>query len=297
MGLLGSPLAFKRSCNCRSPNPCVSLPAATQDSHEWRPERAELPGSVDRDAGYVDKFLDRVADSWIDQPDQRFGQFIRNVVRCSHDRSGRRRGPDEVDRITDEAFLLVLDESDEQMRRWREEAERRRRGELEEPVVDHRGCGLWGHLSPEARKEAMEQSVRRTIAMYDRWALKTFGRVGRDPARIGPFLRSLGQIWLEHTDLRFGELVCSGLPLEPDPERPGRRSRVGLPFLEEDEFLRLLRKPSSSSGGLVQIVMELLRPRGVAELGERLRRNLPDSLPSEVELPTDLIEGSGMAVQ
>ena len=49
--------------------------------------------------------------------------------------------------------------------------------------------------------------------------------------------------------------------------------------------------------GFVQIVMELLRPRGVAELGESLRRNLPDSLPSEVELPTDLIEGSGMAVQ
>jgi len=49
--------------------------------------------------------------------------------------------------------------------------------------------------------------------------------------------------------------------------------------------------------GLVQIVMELLRPRGVAELGERLRRDLPDSLPSEVELATDLIEGSGMAVQ
>ena len=47
----------------------------------------------------------------------------------------------------------------------------------------------------------------------------------------------------------------------------------------------------------VQIVMELLRPRGVAELGERLRRDLPDSLPSEVELPADLIEGSGMAVQ
>jgi hypothetical protein len=43
--------------------------------------------------------------------------------------------------------------------------------------------------------------------------------------------------------------------------------------------------PRSSSGcgakrfGLVQIVMELLRPRGVAELGERLRRDLPDSLP------------------
>jgi hypothetical protein len=52
--------------------------------------------------------------------------------------------------------------------------------------------------------------VERTIATYDRWALKTFGRVGRDPARIGPFLRSLGQIWLEHPDLRFGELVCSG---------------------------------------------------------------------------------------
>jgi hypothetical protein len=56
----------------------------------------------------------------------------------------------------------------------------------------------------------MEQSVLRTIATYDRWALKTFGRVGRDPARSGPFLRSLGQIWLEHPDLRFGELVCSG---------------------------------------------------------------------------------------
>ena len=219
-----------------------------EDSHARRPERAELPGSVDRDASYVEKFLDRVAASWRDQPDQRFGQFVRNVARCSHDRSGRRRGPDEVERITDEAFLLALDESDEQIRRWQEEAKRRRRGELEEPVVDQRGRGLCGHLSPEGRKEAMEQSVQRTIAVYDKWALKTFGRVGRDPARIGPFLRSFGQIWLEHPDLRFGELVCSGLPLEADPERTGRRSRVGLPFLEEDEFLRLLRKPGSSSG-------------------------------------------------
>jgi hypothetical protein len=122
---------------------------------------------VDRDASYVEKFLDRVADSWRDQPDQRFGQFVRNAVRCSRDRSGRRRGPNEVDRITDEAFLLALDESDEQMRRWQEEAKRRRGGELQEPVLDHRGRGLWGHLGPEARKAAMGQSVRRTIAMYD----------------------------------------------------------------------------------------------------------------------------------
>ncbi len=43
--------------------------------------------------------------------------------------------------------------------------------------------------------------------------------------------------------------------------------------------------------------MERLRPRGVAELGERLRRDLPDSLPSEVKLPTDLIQGTGVAVQ
>jgi hypothetical protein len=78
--------------------------------------------------------------------------------------------------------------------------------------------------------------------------LETFGRLGRDPARIGPFLRSLGQIGLEDLDLVFGELVCSGLPLEADPERRGRRSRVGLPFLEEDEFLRLLREPGTSSG-------------------------------------------------
>lgn len=217
-----------------------------EDSQQRR--RAELPDSGDRDVSYVEKFLDRVADSWTDQPDQRFGQFVGNVTRCSHDRSGRRRGPEEVELITDGAFLLALDESDEQMRRWQQEAERQRREELKEPVVDHRGRGLWGRLSPEARKEAMEQSAQRTIAMYDSWALKTFGRVGRDPARIGPFLGSLGQIWLENPNLRFGELVCSGLPLEADPERPGRRSRVGLPFLEEDEFLRLLREPGSHSG-------------------------------------------------
>lgn len=243
------------------------------DSHERRLERAELPGSVDRDAGYVEKFLDRVADSWRDQPDQRFGQFVRDVARCSHDRSGRRRGPNEVDRITDEAFLLALDESDEQIRRWQEQAKRRRRGELEEPVVDDRGRGLWGHLSPEARKEAMEESVQRTIAMYDGWALKTFGRVGRDPARIGPFLRSLGQIWLEHPDLRFGELVCSGLPLEADPERPGRRSRVGLAFLEEDELLRLLREPGGSSG---EEIYQAYASRGpLGDLMDRIAHRRP----------------------
>jgi hypothetical protein len=137
-----------------------------QDSHEQKAEGAELPGSVDRDASYVEKFLDRVADSWRDQPDQRFGQFVRNVARCSHDRSGRRRGPDEVDRITDRAFLLALDESDEQMRGWQEEAKRRCRGELEVPVVDHRGRGL-GAPQPssseggdEAERRADDRDVR-----------------------------------------------------------------------------------------------------------------------------------------
>lgn len=117
----------------------------------------------------------------------------------------------------------------------------------------------------------MEQSVQRTIAMYDGWALKTFGRVGRDPARITPFLRSLAQIWLERPNLRFGELVCSGLPIEADPERPGRRSRVGLPFLEEDEFLRLLRKPGGSSG---EEIYQAYASRGpLGELMDRIARH------------------------
>jgi hypothetical protein len=76
--------------------------------------------------------------------------------------------------------------------------------------------------------------------------------------------------------VRIGELVCSGLPLESDPERPGRRSRVGLPLLE-DEFLRLLRTPGSSSGE--EIYQDYASHGPLGDLMDRSFREVVDAIP------------------
>lgn len=63
----------------------------------------------------------------------RFGQFVANVVRSSHDWSGRERDLEEVEEISDEEFLAALDEWNQRVREHRDERERRRRQGLEEP--------------------------------------------------------------------------------------------------------------------------------------------------------------------
>src|SRR5688572_3829294 len=56
------------------------------------------------------------------------------------------------------------------------------------------------------------------------------------------------------------------------------------------------RSAELPEGVLLQVVPKLLRPRGVTELGEGLRLDLPDPLPGDPELPADLLEGPGMAI-
>lgn len=76
---------------------------------------------IERDPEYIKSFLDRVGRSWALGPDQRFGQFVSNVV-------GHHRDPDgseaAVVDITDDDFSRALDKFEEGTRRRREEFER-----------------------------------------------------------------------------------------------------------------------------------------------------------------------------
>ncbi len=58
------------------------------------------------------------------------------------------------------------------------------------------------------------------------------GRIGRDPARIDPFLERVFHAWIVHSTRRFGELVS-----EPSFRRWGE---VRIFHLEEDGFLDML---------------------------------------------------------
>ncbi|WP_005031496.1 DUF1040 family protein [Holophaga foetida] len=64
----------------------------------------------------------------------------------------------------------------------------------------------------------------------------TFGHPpgGRDPARMGPLLEVLGQVWARNPDLRLGQLLC-GLNTMDRPERD-------LFYLEDDVLLELLQR-------------------------------------------------------
>jgi uncharacterized protein YihD (DUF1040 family) len=55
----------------------------------------------------------------------------------------------------------------------------------------------------------------------------------RDPKRIEPILRLLGEIWMQHPDLRLGQLlVCAIRPSDPVPE---------VFYAEDDKLLDGLR--------------------------------------------------------
>jgi hypothetical protein len=75
-------------------------------------------------------------------------------------------------------------------------------------------------------------SLRRTNDMWARLAMKKYGRVGRDPARIEPFLRYFEAVWERHPQTRFGELVSDVLSVI----EPG----MALHAPEEETFVRLL---------------------------------------------------------
>jgi len=89
--------------------------------------------------------------------------------------------------------------------------------------------------------------VQGTKAQYDRWALAKFGRIGRDPARIGPFLEAFGDAWQEHHERQFGEMVMSAIPVSENPEQPGQFARAGLRLVEDDLYLELLNDPQAAS--------------------------------------------------
>ena len=177
----------------------------------------------ERDTRYVQTFLARVGEVWRGEPDTRFGQFVSNIVWVFPDRVDTDPGAGD---ISDEGFLRALEASVADRRKRREELERKRREGREDPV-DPR----------------IMEGVKQTQRTYDRWALERFGRIGRDPARIGPFLSVLGQAWLERPDLRFGELIAGVLPRGVDPDDPDRRvggGLRGLRIIEDDAFLELL---------------------------------------------------------
>src|SRR3954466_15949063 len=55
-------------------------------------------------------------------------------------------------------------------------------------------------------------------------------------------------------------------------------------------------RPRACEGELLQVVLELPRPRRVAQLAQRLRLDLADPLAGDVELLAHLLEGPGTPV-
>jgi hypothetical protein len=66
---------------------------------------------------------------------------------------------------------------------------------------------------------------------WERAALSEFGRIGRDPERMTPFLQRLGEVWKEHAGMRFIELVARVASMPPG---------LRLTLTEEPGFLEHL---------------------------------------------------------
>lgn len=60
----------------------------------------------------------------------------------------------------------------------------------------------------------------------------------RDPARIGPFVNRIHQIWNKHPGLRFGQVLT--MLLMSDVKYTSMLD--ALHYLEEDEWLELMDK-------------------------------------------------------
>lgn len=57
----------------------------------------------------------------------------------------------------------------------------------------------------------------------------------RDPKRIKPLLKKLRKLWLQHPDLRLGQLVSSAVTFaNEDAGRGGRGGGVSVFYCEDD---------------------------------------------------------------
>ena len=209
-------------------------------------------GAPMRDPAYIGKFLAQLETGWLEDPDSRFGQFVSNVTRRAFRKPNH---PPDLETVTDDQFLEALAASRRDLRGRGETPERE--GEMAKPI-DPR----------------IAETVRDTSRQYDRWAMQTFGRIGRDPNRIHPFLGRFALAWGRRSDLAFCVFVLSLAPLEVHPERPGEKVRVGLRFLEEDDFLELMERPGSLTGDAVERSYTERGPLG--SLIRRLKPPQPD---------------------
>lgn len=171
----------------------------------------------ERDESYIEAYLARFASTWREHPDSRFGQLVSNVA-----------GDRPLMRTSDEQFLTALDEWDEA---W--EAQKAERARTPREPVER-----W-----------IAEGARRTNEQYRAWALRTFGRVGRDPARIEPFLSRFAEAWAERPQVAFCELVRSvGGP--------------NLRLVEEETFRFLLDNPDSISAEAIEASYTYRGPLG-----------------------------------
>ncbi len=84
------------------------------------------------------------------------------------------------------------------------------------------------------------KSLRQVNDTWAKMALKMYGRVGRDPARIEPFLRSFEAIWNRHSNLKFGKIVCDALSFRQPP--------LSLHLPEEETVAERLREWDETVG-------------------------------------------------
>ena len=70
--------------------------------------------------------------------------------------------------------------------------------------------------------ESMDELIRRNL--LDEWPQRAGG--GRDPLRIPEILKRLFEVWVQHPDLRLGQLLINVVP-----------SSTGMYYIENDGLL------------------------------------------------------------
>jgi hypothetical protein len=123
-------------------------------------------------------------------------------------------------------------------------------------------------VPPEGGDPSLDwEALRAADDGFAKWAMEKYGRVGRDPERIGPFLARVGEAWGRHPELRFGQLAIEVVR--------SRRADYPMAGPEEDEFLKLLgawEMRVAAAGN------------GVSRLGDPSKRD-----PARIELLLDRI--------
>jgi hypothetical protein len=127
-----------------------------------------------------------------------------------------------------------------------------------------RGSSASGARNREPANPRHTALAARTNEEYRRWAQETFGRIGRDPARIEPFLARLGEVWLRQAKLSFCSLVCVTVP-------------SGLQLVGEPTFLQLLDAPGSMDYDTISDMNTSQGPLG--DLLRSLERHKDDPSP------------------